>query len=120
MHVEIREAGAADWPAVRPFFHGIVAAGDTFTHPQDPGAEEARGWWMPEPPDRTVVAVDADGTVVGSARTNRDQGGDGGHIAGAGYMVDPVVDAPTSLAFGVARCSQADGGGAGGRLPEER
>ncbi|MFV2120348.1 phenylalanine--tRNA ligase beta subunit-related protein, partial [Streptomyces sp. Act-28] len=31
----------------------------------------------------------------------------------------PVVDAPTCLAFGVARCTLADGDGDGGRLPEE-
>ncbi|CAL9534365.1 N-acetyltransferase family protein [Streptomyces sp. enrichment culture] len=89
VHAEIREATAADWAAIWPFFHRIVAAGDTFTYPQDLEADEARGWWMLEPPHRTVVAVDADGTVVGTAKMNRNQGGNGGHIASASYMVDP-------------------------------
>ena len=29
--MQIREATAADWPAIWPFFHDIVAAGETFT-----------------------------------------------------------------------------------------
>ncbi|MEU2179436.1 GNAT family N-acetyltransferase [Streptomyces thermolilacinus] len=89
VHAEIREATAADWPAIWPFFHSIVAAGDTFTYPRDLDADEARGWWLLEPPSRTVVAVDADGSVVGTAKMNRNQGGNGGHIASASYMVDP-------------------------------
>ncbi|MEV5442800.1 GNAT family N-acetyltransferase [Streptomyces sp. NPDC052644] len=91
MHAEIREATAGDWPAIWPFFHRIVAAGDTFTYPPDLEADEARGWWLLEPPNRTVVAVavDGDGTVVGTAKMNRNQAGNGGHIASASYMVDP-------------------------------
>ncbi|MFJ8692682.1 GNAT family N-acetyltransferase [Streptomyces roseolilacinus] len=90
VHAEIREATAGDWPAVWPFFHQIVAAGETFTYPVDLGSEEARGWWLLEPPNRTVVAVDAAGTVVGTAKTNRNQAGNGAHVASASYMVDPA------------------------------
>lgn len=90
VHVEIREATAGDWPAIWPFFHQIVAAGETFTYPEDLGAEEARGWWLLKPPDRTVVAVDATGAVVGTAKMNRNQAGNGAHVAGASYMVDPA------------------------------
>ncbi|WP_175407892.1 GNAT family N-acetyltransferase [Streptomyces sp. TRM64462] len=90
MHAEIREAGAGDWPAIWPFFQQIVAAGETFTYPADLTAEEARGWWLLDPPNRTVVAVDAAGTVVGSAKMNRNQAGNGAHIASASYMVDPA------------------------------
>jgi len=35
------------------------------------------------------VAVDADGTVLGTAETHPNQGGPGGHVANAGFMVDP-------------------------------
>ncbi|MGW7556931.1 GNAT family N-acetyltransferase, partial [Streptomyces rimosus] len=31
--VLIREATAADWPAIWPFFRAIVVAGDTYTNP---------------------------------------------------------------------------------------
>lgn len=90
MHTGIREATAADWPAIWPFFHQIVAAGDTFTFPTDLDAEEGRGWWLLEPPSRTVVAVDEAGTVVGTAKMNRNQAGNGSHVASASYMVDPA------------------------------
>ncbi|MFF9351683.1 GNAT family N-acetyltransferase [Streptomyces sp. NPDC014734] len=85
----IREATAEDWPAVWPFFHEIVAAGETFTYPLDLGRDEARSWWLLDPPNRTVVAVDDEGTVLGTAKMNNNHMGNGSHIAGASYMVDP-------------------------------
>lgn len=91
MQIEIREAGAEDWPAIWPFFHQIVAAGDTFTYPVDLAQEEAMGWWLLKPPNRTVVAVDAEtGAVVGTAKMNNNQHGNGAHIASASYMTDPA------------------------------
>ncbi|MEV6162177.1 GNAT family N-acetyltransferase [Streptomyces sp. NPDC052052] len=85
----IREAHAEDWPAIWPFFHDIVAAGETFTYPLDLGEDEARTWWLLEPPNRTVVAVAEDGTVLGTAKMNNNHMGHGAHIASASYMVDP-------------------------------
>ncbi|MFJ3279520.1 GNAT family N-acetyltransferase [Streptomyces halstedii] len=85
----IREATKDDWPAVWPFFHDIVRAGETFTYPLDLGEEEARGWWCVTEPNRTVVAVDEAGTVLGTAKMNRNHMGNGSHIASASYMVDP-------------------------------
>jgi len=86
----IREADVTDWPAIWPFFHAIVAAGETFTYPVDLGEEEAREWWLLAPPDRTVVAVDEAGAVLGTAKMNRNHMGNGSHIASASYMVDPA------------------------------
>ncbi|WP_309051955.1 GNAT family N-acetyltransferase [Streptomyces sp.] len=85
----IREATASDWPAIWPFFHTIVAAGETFTYPVDLGEEEARDWWILTPPNRTVVAVDGD-TVLGTAKMNGNHLGNAAHIASASYMVDPA------------------------------
>ncbi|MEU1486639.1 GNAT family N-acetyltransferase [Streptomyces sp. NPDC005752] len=85
----IREATDEDWPAIWPFFHAIVAAGETFTYPTDLGEDLARGWWILPGPDRTVVAVDDAGTVLGTAKMNRNHMGNGSHIASASYMVDP-------------------------------
>lgn len=84
----IRAATEDDWPAIWRFMRGIVAAGDTFVW--DPGLSEddARGFWMHQPPGRTVVAVD-DETVVGTAETHPNYGGPGVHVANAGFMVDP-------------------------------
>jgi L-amino acid N-acyltransferase YncA len=86
----IREAGPEDWPAIWPFFHAIVAAGETFTCPTDLGEDQGRDWWVLPAPDRTVVAVDDSGTVLGTAKMNRNHMGNGSHIASASYMVDPA------------------------------
>jgi ribosomal protein S18 acetylase RimI-like enzyme len=85
----IREATTSDWPAIWRFMRGIVAAGDTFCWESDTPEEKARAMWMHQLPGRTVVAVDFDGTVLGSAETHPNHGGPGAHIANAGFMVDP-------------------------------
>jgi GNAT superfamily N-acetyltransferase len=58
----------------------------------DPDMDErtARESWMVGPPGRTVVAVAADGTVIGSANMYANREGGGGHIASASFMVDPA------------------------------
>ncbi|MEV5896548.1 GNAT family N-acetyltransferase [Nonomuraea fuscirosea] len=86
----IREATEEDWTAVWPFFRKIVAAGETFTYPVDMGADQGHDWWMLPPPNRTVVAVDDDGEVLGTAKMNNNQAGNGAHVASASYMVDPA------------------------------
>lgn len=85
----IREATPEDWPAIWPFFHEIVAAGETFTYPLDLQEADAADWWLLKPPNRTVVAVADDGTVLGTAKMNKNHMGNGSHIASASYMVDP-------------------------------
>ncbi len=42
-----------------------------------------------ERPGATLVAVDPDGTILGTAEMHRNQGGGGAHIANAGFMVSP-------------------------------
>ncbi|MFE7749552.1 GNAT family N-acetyltransferase [Streptomyces sp. NPDC057428] len=89
----IRVATGEDWPAIWPFFRDIVAAGETFTFPielaKDQAKDEAKGWWLLSDPSRTVVAVDDAGTVLGTAKMNRNHMGNGSHIASASYMVAP-------------------------------
>ncbi|MFW6690229.1 GNAT family N-acetyltransferase [Streptomyces sp. MAR4 CNX-425] len=85
----IRDATAEDWPAIWPFFHRIVAAGETYPYPLDLDAEQGRAWWLLAPPDRTAVAVDDAGLVVGTAKMNVNRPGNGDHVASASYMVDP-------------------------------
>jgi len=86
----IRQATAADWPAIWPFFHEIVAAGETFTYPTDLGEDQARDRWMLTAPERTVVAVDDAGAVLGTAKMNTNHQGNSSHVASASYMVDPA------------------------------
>lgn len=87
--MEIREATEADWPHIWPFFRAIVTAGETFTYPLDLSEEQGREWWLLPAPDRTVVAVDEAGAVLGTAKMNVNHRGNGSHVASASYMVDP-------------------------------
>ncbi|WP_406119460.1 GNAT family N-acetyltransferase [Streptomyces sp. NBC_00989] len=84
----IREAAADDWPRIWPFWHRIVAAGDTYTWARDTSEEAARALWT-SPPKRVYVAEDETGTVVGSAYVTPNYGGPADRIANAGFMVDP-------------------------------
>ncbi|GAA4635926.1 GNAT family N-acetyltransferase [Actinoallomurus vinaceus] len=80
----------ADWPAIWPFFHQIVAAGETFPYPLDLDEEQGRGMWLVPAPGRTVVAVDDAGVVLGTANMYANRQGNGAHVASASYMVDPA------------------------------
>ncbi|MFJ8230780.1 GNAT family N-acetyltransferase [Streptomyces sp. NPDC094448] len=86
----LREATADDWPAIGPFFHTVMAAGETFTFPTDLPEDEAPGWWLLPPPDRTIVAVTPSGAIAGTAKMNRNHRGNASHIASASYLVDPA------------------------------
>ncbi|MFE7317087.1 GNAT family N-acetyltransferase [Streptomyces sp. NPDC057555] len=86
----IREANAADWPAIWPFFRSIVRAGETYSYPVDIDEPAARALWMLQPPGRTVVTVDDSGAVLGSAKMNPNQMGNAAHVASASFMVDPA------------------------------
>ena len=85
----IRTAVDEDWPAIWPFFHQIVAAGDTYAYDPAMTEPEGRATWMLGAPGRTVVAVEDAGTVLGSAKVGPNKDGPGAHIATASFMVDP-------------------------------
>lgn len=85
----IRDATPDDWPGIWPILHRIVAAGETFTWDPAIPEEQARAKWLHQPPGRTFVAVEPDGTVVGTAEIHPNQGGPGAHVANAGFMVHP-------------------------------
>lgn len=85
----IREATRRDWAAIWPFLHRIVAAGETYTYDRDLTQDRARSIWLLEPPGRTVVAVDAEQTVLATAKMHPNHGGPGAHVATASFMVDP-------------------------------
>jgi L-amino acid N-acyltransferase YncA len=91
MRMQIREATADDWQAVWPFFHEIVAAGETYPYRLDLGYDEGRAMWLQRAPGRTVVAVDEEsGEVLGTAKMNPNRDGNGDHVASASYMVAPA------------------------------
>lgn len=86
----IRDATGEDWPAIWSFVREIVAAGETFAYDPEMDEAQAREIWLLDAPARTVVALDADGTVLGSAKMNPNHGGPGAHVASASFMVDPA------------------------------
>lgn len=86
----IRDAGPEDWSAIWGFMRPIVAAGETFSWDRDITEERAHSYWLNHPHGRAFVAVDGDGSVMGTGEVHRNQGGPGAHVANAGFMVDPA------------------------------
>ena len=87
--MDIREARDQDWERIFPFYRSVMAEGRTYAFPPDQTSEEARPWWMEQPPGRTVVAVDGD-QVLGSAKMGPNRPGRGRHVATASFLVDPA------------------------------
>ncbi|MDO9379162.1 MAG: GNAT family N-acetyltransferase [Nocardioidaceae bacterium] len=88
--MQIREATADDWAEIHPFFASTVEAGETYAYPDGLTSVEARALWMPGAPDRCVVAVGDDGTVLGSAKYGPNRPARGSHVGTASFMVSPA------------------------------
>jgi ribosomal protein S18 acetylase RimI-like enzyme len=84
--VLIRTATAEDWAGIWPFFHQIVAAGETYAFPPDMSSDDAEQLWMR---GSVFVAVADDGVVVGSGRVVPNYG-PASIVANASYMVGPA------------------------------
>ncbi|MEU4658536.1 GNAT family N-acetyltransferase [Streptomyces sp. NPDC023723] len=84
----IREATAGDWPRIWPFWHRVVAAGETYAWDPETAEEDARRLWM-NPAKRVYVVEDASGAIVASAYLTPNYGGPAARVANAGFMVDP-------------------------------
>lgn len=85
----IRDATADDWPQIWPFLRQVVSAGETYAYETDMDEATARELWLVGPPARTAVAVEEDGTVIGTANMYANRPGPGSHVASASFMVDP-------------------------------
>ncbi len=83
--LHIREATAADWPAVWAMFREVTAAGDSFAYDESTPEEVARKLWF-EPPAVCYVAED-EGRVIGTYYVRPNQPGRGNHVANGGYIV---------------------------------
>ncbi len=81
----------------------IVAAGETFSWDRDISEEDARVSWCHQLPGRTFVAVDQDGTILGTAESEPNHGGPAAHVATASFMVDPQYQ---GRGIGRALCEQ--------------
>ena len=87
--MDVRVAVDDDWPDIWPFWHAIVAAGETYTWSPDTPYDEGRRLWMLPPPAEVLVAEDGNGAVRGTAVVKPNQPGLGDHVANASFMVDP-------------------------------
>jgi L-amino acid N-acyltransferase YncA len=86
----VRDARAEDWPSIQPFFREIVAAGQTYAYDPALTDDQARDLWMSPSSavtSRTSVAIDAEGTILGSANMYPNRPGPGAHVASASFMV---------------------------------
>lgn len=86
----IRPTQDSDWEQIYPFFRAIVAAGETYAYPENLSFGDARNYWVAAPPGRTVVAVEDDDVILGSATMGPNRPGRGSHVATASFMVDPA------------------------------
>lgn len=87
----IRPLEDADWPVFHRTFQEVVAAGETYAYPEDLTSEQAHDLWVEQGEGRTVVAVDDDGTLLGSAKCGPNRPGRGRHVATASFMVTPAA-----------------------------
>jgi L-amino acid N-acyltransferase YncA len=85
----VRAATTDDWSAIWPFYSQIVKAAETYAIDADITFGEGRAQWMQPPPGQTFVAVDDNGSVIGSASVYRNRPAGGSHVASASFMVDP-------------------------------
>jgi L-amino acid N-acyltransferase YncA len=89
--MELRDATAADWPAIWPIFEAVVRAGETYAYDVETGYEDGRALWMEPPPARVAVALADDGAVLGTSKMSANRGGNGAHVATASFMVAPAA-----------------------------
>lgn len=90
--VTIRPATDADWDAIWPIFRDTVAAGETYAFPEDLTSDQARGWWLEQPPGLTVVLEEAgteggEPVILGTAKMGPNRPGRGDHVGTASFMV---------------------------------
>lgn len=84
----VRVADAGDWAAIWQIMSVVTRAGDTFTYPTDLTESEGQSLWMAGN-GQTIVAIDEQGCVLGTAKMSANQMGPGSHVATASFMVAP-------------------------------
>ena len=81
----IREAAPEDFERIWPFFHEIVAAGETFAYAPDTTKEDGLDRWFGQ--SQKVFVFEEDGAILGTYAIKQNQPGLGGHVSNCGYMV---------------------------------
>ena len=86
----VRPAAAGAWERIWPFWHDVVARGDTYCYEPTTSQASARAGWFDNPRADLAVA-ELDGRVVGAGIVLPNQTGAGSHIANGSYMVEESV-----------------------------
>jgi L-amino acid N-acyltransferase YncA len=89
--IVIRDAVDSDIVQIAPFFRAIVSTGETYAYPEDLDDRAIAELWLERPPGGTIVALNGEGVVLGTAKFGPNRPGRGSHIATASFMVDPVA-----------------------------
>ena len=80
--MNIREATAQDFDDIRPIFHEIVSAGETYTYDPQTTKADAFGIWMTQP-HKVFVIEEAD-IILGTYYLKSNQPGPGDHVCNCG------------------------------------
>ena len=87
----------SDLPDFAPVFRAIVDAGETYAYPTGLSDTAVQALWWEAPPGHTVIARDAGGRFLGSAKMGPNRPSRGAHIGTASFM---VADAARGLGVG--------------------
>lgn len=80
----IRPLAEADWPQVHALVVEVATAGETYAMDVPQSETATREFWSGQ---HLVVAVDDEGTVLGSARMGPNRPAQGAHVGTASFMV---------------------------------
>lgn len=87
----IRGVEESDWESLVGLLREVVSDGETYAYPEPLDDVTARSLWEEQGPGVTVVAVETDGTVLGSAKSGPNRPGRGAHVATASFVVSPTA-----------------------------
>lgn len=85
----IREASPENFDRIWPFFHEIVAAGESYPYPRETTKEEGRAFWFGG--DKKAFVFEEGGEILGTYGIKPNMPGLGSHVCNCGYMVSAAA-----------------------------
>lgn len=84
----VRPIIESDWPALTEILRKAISTGDALTYDAGLTVAQMREHWGAS--ETVLVAEAPDGSVAGTAKMGRNQGGPGDHVATASFVVAPA------------------------------
>lgn len=84
--ITIQRFKVEDWEAVWKIIEPVFRAGETYAYDTNISEKDAYITWVKTPLD-TYVAVDDDGTILGTYYIKENYHGPGAHVCNCGYIV---------------------------------